>query len=198
MKIEWIVKKCYNNCNLLTVLIVLLVKGGVTVLFFVTGEEKKKYEITVEEAFNKYSNTVWRLAFSKTANRSYADDILQDVFLKFLNKNPKFYDADHCKAWLIRVTINCANNLFKSAYFKRRADLDENLSVEIPEVSEVYSEVLKLPKKYRTVIHLYYYEGYSINEIATFTKSSMSTVKTRLFRARKQLEQQLKGVEFDV
>ena len=76
--------------------------------------------------------------------------------------------------------------------------MDENLSVQIEEESEVYAEVLKLPEKYRTVIHLYYYEGYSVNEISYFTKTTVSTVKTRLFRARKQLEEQLKGVEFDV
>ena len=168
-------------------------------LFFITGEEKNfEYEISAKEAFEKYSDTVWRLALSKTANRAYADDILQDVFLKLIRKKPKFADEEHLKAWLIRVTVNCSNNLFNSSYVKRRADLDENLSVQIEEESEVYAEVLKLPEKYRTVIHLYYYEGYSVNEISYFTKTTVSTVKTRLFRARKQLEEQLKGVEFDV
>ena len=168
-------------------------------LFFVTGEQNNaEYVISCEDAFNTYSDMVWRLALSKTANSAYADDILQEVFLKFLRKKPKFTSHEHCKAWLIRVTINCSINLLKSAFIKRRADFDETIAAQIEEKSEVYLEVLKLPEKQRIAIHLHYYEGYSIDEIATFTKSNPSTVKSWLHRARKQLKQQLKGVDFDV
>jgi len=168
-------------------------------LFFVTGEQNNaEYVISCEDAFNTYSDMVWRLALSKTANSVYADDILQEVFLKFLRKKPKFTSHEHCKAWLIRVTINCSINLLKSAFIKRRADFDETIATQIEEKSEVYLEVLKLPEKQRIAIHLHYYEGYSIDEIATFTKSNPSTVKSWLHRARKQLKQQLKGVNFDV
>ncbi len=168
-------------------------------MFFITGEETKlEYVISAQDAFYDFSDMVWRLALSKTANPTYADDILQDVFMKFLNKKPKFQSKEHCKAWFVKVTVNCSINLLKSAFIKRKADLNENIISDIHEDLEVYSEVLKLPEKQRIAIHLHYYEGYSIEEIATFTKSNPSTVKSWLFRARKQLKQQLKGVEFDV
>ncbi len=168
-------------------------------LFFTTGNDKEKnYTLSAEQAFNTYSNMVWRLALTKTGSKSMADDILQDVFVAYLRKNPKFYDKEHLKAWLLRVTLNCSNNSLKSTWHSRSVELDVQYVASIENTSEVYFEVLKLPTKYRTVIHLHYYEGYSVKEIASICKTKESTIKTRLFRAREQLKQTLKGEEFDV
>lgn len=168
-------------------------------LFFTTGNEKEKtYILSAKEAFEKFSDMVWRLALSKTGKRELADDILQDVFMKYLSKSPKFYDENHCKAWLLRVTINCANDLFKSGWFSKKAELTENIADEQEFYSDVYSQVLKLPEKYRIVVHLHYYEGYSVKEISEILKRNQSTIKTRLFRAREQLQQLLKGEDFYV
>lgn len=177
----------------------ILSERGKIMLFFTTGTEKEKtYTISAETAFNTYSDMVWRLALTKTGSKYTADDLLQEVFLKFIRKNPKFYDEKHCKAWLIRVTINISNNILNSAWNKRREELDENFFTEIQETSEVYSEVLKLPEKYRTAIHLHYYEGYSVEEISKICKTKQATVKTWLHRGRKQLEELLKGEISDV
>lgn len=166
-------------------------------LFFTTGNEKEKtYIISAEDAFNTYSDMVWRLALTRLGAPHFADDILQEVFMCFLRKNPKFYNAEHCKAWLLRVTINRSNNYLKSAWNKRRAELSENFCEEMSVTSDVYYEVLKLPEKYRTAIHLHYYEGYSVEEIAKICGSKQSTVKTWLFRAREQLKEILKGENF--
>ena len=163
---------------------------------FVTGNEKN-YSMSSEQAFNKYSDMVWRLALSKTASRENADDILQDVFMKYVHKNPKFYDEEHLKAWLLRVTINCANSFLRSPWEKNTQALDDNdFYIEMKEESQVYYEVLKLPQKYKTAIHLHYYEGYSVDEIASICKSKSATVKTWLFRGREILKQTLKGEDF--
>ena len=163
--------------------------------FFTTGTEKH-YIMSSEQAFNKYSDMVWRLALSKTASRENADDILQDVFMKYVHKKPKFYDEEHLKAWLLRVTINCSNSFLRSPWEKKTQALDDSFYIEMKETSQVYYEVLKLPEKYRTAIHLHYYEGYSVDEIAKICKSTPATVKTWLFRGREILKQSLEGEDF--
>lgn len=141
----------------------------------------------------KYSNMVYRLAIARTKNKEDAEDVFQDVFLKLSKKLPEFQNETHEKAWLIRVTINLTNNLFQSAYYKKNVPLEEELKFEDKEVSDVYFQVLNLPMKYRTIIHLFYYEGFSIKEIAGVLHTNENTIKTRLSRAREQLKCKLEG-----
>ena len=149
-----------------------------------------------ETVFKRYADMVYRLAFVRTGNRSDSDDILQEVFLRYMKVWQKMKSEEHIKATLIRITVNCSNSLFSSAWFKKTAPLDENISVtDNASLENTLSEVLKLPVKYRTVIHLHYYMGYSVAEIAELTKTNPSTVKTRLSRARKQLKKTLKEEE---
>lgn len=149
-----------------------------------------------ETVFKRYADMVYRLAFVRTGNRSDSDDILQEVFLRYMKVWQKMKSEEHIKATLIRITVNCSNSLFSSAWFKKTAPLDENISVtDNASLENTLSEVLKLPLKYRTVIHLYYYMGYSVAEIADLTKTNPSTVKTRLSRAREQLKKTLKEEE---
>ena len=136
---------------------------------------------------------VYRLAMARTRNIETSEDVYQEVFLRLARKMPEFESEEHKKAWLIRVTINCSKSILNSSFIKHRADLDENLSFETPERHDIYYAVLNLPIKYRTVIHLYYYENYSIKEISKILKLNENTIKTRLSRARQKLEKTVKG-----
>ncbi len=156
-----------------------------------------EYKISVAEAFNKYSDMVYRLAFARVKNKYDADDILQDVFLRFIKVKSKVNNEEHAKALLIKITINCSKSLLGSSWFKRTEPLSENLSVS-DQNYETLDAVLHLPQKYRTVIHLHYYCGYSVDEIAKILSTKPSTVKSRLHRARQKLEPMLKGDEANV
>lgn len=161
-------------------------------------QQKFPEGMTIETVFDRFSNTVYRLAYARVGNRYDAEDILQAVFLKLCRANVSFSDEDHIKAWLLRVTVNSSNNLLKSAWMRLTDALDSNVVAPVHEVSEVYSEVAKLPLKYRTVIHLHYFEGYSCAEIAKIMCTNEATVKTRLKRAREKLHNVLKGEKINV
>lgn len=153
-----------------------------------------EYKISAQEAFNKYSDTVYRLAFARVKNKYDADDILQEVFLRFIKQKSKVNSEEHAKALLIRITVNCSNSMLSSNWFKKTEPLSETLSVSQYE-SDTLEQVFQLSKKYRTVIHLHYYMGYSVDEIAEILKTKPSTVKSQLHRARKQLKTKLEGAE---
>lgn len=146
-----------------------------------------------ENAFLKYADMVYRLAFVRTKSVADSDDILQEVFLRYMKVFEKIESEEHLKAMLLRITVNCSNSLKTSFWFKKTEGLNENLAVT-DNLSEtnVLNEVLKLPLKYRTVIHLHYYCGYSVEEISKIEKINPSTVKTHLHRARMILKDTLK------
>lgn len=149
-----------------------------------------EYKISAQEAFTKYSDMVYRLAFARVKNKYDADDILQEVFVRFIKLKKPLTDEEHTKALLIRITINCTKSLFSSSYFKKATPLDEQFSVQIPN-RDTLDAVLKLPLKYRTVIHMHYYCGYRIDEIAEILSIKPSTVKSQLHRAREKLKNSL-------
>ncbi|HZK71744.1 MAG TPA: sigma-70 family RNA polymerase sigma factor [Clostridia bacterium] len=151
----------------------------------------------IEDIIKTYSDMVYKLALSQTRNRENADDVFQEVFLIYFRKNHTFENENHRKAWLIRVTINCSKNIFDSSWFKRTIPLEDNLHFETEE-NDVYFTVLKLPLKYRTIIHLFYYEDMSITQISNMLNMKESTIKSRLKRAREKLKVQLKGDYGDV
>ena len=156
-----------------------------------------EYKISASEAFKKHSDMVYRLAAARVKNKYDADDILQEVFLRFIKVKDKVENDEHLKALLIRITINCSKSMLSSSWFKRTESLSESFGV-LDEYSDTLDAVLRLPKKYRTVIHLHYYMGYSVNEISSILKSKPSTVKSQLHRARKQLKIELEGEEVNV
>ncbi len=156
-----------------------------------------EYKITASEAFKRHSDMVYRLAVARVKNKYDADDILQEVFLRFIKVKDKVENDEHLKALLIRITINCSKSLLSSSWFKRTEPLSESLSVS-DEYSDTLDAVLRLPQKYRTVIHMHYYMGYSVDEIASILKSKPSTVKSQLHRARKLLKIDLEGEEVNV
>lgn len=152
-----------------------------------TGSELESY-------IRQFHKSVYRLALSYVKNETEAEDICQTAFCRLLDYNGEFAAAENCKAWLFRVTINLSKNLLKSTRFSRTAELDENIPARhgfSDEETALWETVSKLPPKYRAAIHLYYYEGYSVKEIADMTGDSVSTVTTRLARARDKLKKKL-------
>ncbi len=145
------------------------------------------------EIYDKYKNTVYRTAFAYCRNTADAEDITQEVFIKHFQRNRDFSDEQAEKAWLIRVTANRCKDLFKSFRYRNcTVPLDEvNLIYETPEESVVYHAVMELPAKYRLVIHLYYYEEYSVKEIGGIIGKSETAVQTQLYRARNLLRKAL-------
>ena len=136
---------------------------------------------------------VYRLALSQTGNVTNAEDVTQEVFLRFVEKRETLTSNEHIKAWLIRVTVNCSKSVFLNSWFKKTVPLTEEITFDTPEKSEVYYAVQSLPSKYRTAVHLFYYEDMSVKEIAECLKTKQSTVKSHLFRARELLRGKLKG-----
>ena len=146
------------------------------------------YQYSYNEIADKYIDTVYRLALSRTKSREHAEDISQDVFVKLLQNKKKFESEEHLKAWLLRVTINLTKDLFSSHWYRTTDELDENITYEANESNGVYDAVMALPQKYRTVIHLHYFEGYRVEEIAHITVSTVGTVKSQLHRGREMLK----------
>lgn len=144
---------------------------------------------------DNYSDTVYKVALSQTKSPHHADDVFQEVFLRLVHKKPVFESETHLKAWLIRVTINCSNNIFRSAYFKRKVQLKDHHVYHRDEIEnkELYLAVMDMPKKYAIVIHLHYYEGYSVKEMAELLNKKDATIKTHLYRGRQLLRETLEG-----
>ena len=148
--------------------------------------------VSPADVFDRYADMVYRLAFAKTGNRSDADDILQDVFLRYLRAGCQVKNEEHLKALLLRMTVNSSKNLLTSVWYKRTDALREDNPAKEQPTSDTLDAVLKLPEKYRVVIHLHYYCGYLVEEIADILKTNPSTIKSRLMRARQKLKESLK------
>ena len=146
----------------------------------------------IERVVNEYATMLLRVAYSQLNNRAEAEDTVKEVLLKYMEKAPIFQSEEHEKAWLLRVTVNHCKNHLASAWFRKRADLDEGIPALDNEELEVVSAVAALPAKYRAVVHLYYFEGYSTKEIAEILHSRPNTVSSRLSRARALLAKALK------
>lgn len=155
------------------------------------------YSIGTEEYIRRvvedYSPMLLRLAMTRSLSTADAEDAVQEVFLRLLTQLPRFRDGEHERAWLIRTTIHRASDLRKAAA-NRTLPLEEADVVAMPEEAEsspILSAVQALPEKYSTVIHLYYYEGYTIKEIAKLLGLPTPTVGTRLSRGREKLRKLL-------
>ena len=141
-----------------------------------------------EEILRRNADTVYRIAYLRTGNTHDAEDIMQEVFLRFVKYSPVFESKDHEKAWFIRATVNRTNSFFTSAWKRRVVPLDETVkSYDEMNDSEVLEAVMALPKDISTAIHLYYYENMPIKEISEAMGKSESAVKSLLFRGRKLL-----------
>ncbi len=146
----------------------------------------------IELIVKTHSNSMFKAAYALLGNRDDAEDAVQEAFIRLMEKQPDFIDDEHLKAWLLRVTINLSKNMLKASWRKNKSVTKESSYTE-NESDEVLFCVMKLEENYRTVIHLYYYEGYSIKEIASILKLPSATVGTRLKRGRAKLRKMLEG-----
>ena len=150
--------------------------------------------LTVEEAFQKYGDRVFSVAFSICRSREDGDDVVQDTFLKYHISNLEFQDENHLKAWLLRVAINRARDITAAFWRRNRVSWEEymdELEFVQPEDRTLFQAVMSLPGKYRVVIHLFYYEECSIREISALLHTGEGTIKSRLSRGRQLLKTKL-------
>ena len=145
-----------------------------------------------EEIICRYADMVYRLAWAYVRNPSDADDIFQEVFLRYIRRAPAFENEEHRKAWLLRVTINRAKTHLSKKLLRKAEEQDSAVPFAAPEMLELHEALKSLPPKYRTVIHLFYYEGYTAEEIGALLQKKPSTIRTQLTRARQQLAGLLK------
>lgn len=149
----------------------------------------------LETLLFQYENTLYRAALAILGDAHEAEDAVQDAFLRCLEKDPDFESPAHEKAWLLRVTVNGCKSRLRSPWRRRTAPLLDTYPAAGPEEQSLMETIGKLPAKDRTVLHLYYYEGYQTAEIAEMTGWREGTVRSRLTRARVKLGALLKGEE---
>ena len=147
------------------------------------------------QVMDRYGTMVYRLAFSQLRNGTDADDIYQEVFLKYYRKRPKFESEEHRRAWLLRVTVNTAKSYVTSAWFRHTVALEECAVYQEPEEEQLSEALQMLKPGDRMLLHLFYYEGYSTEEIAHILGQRPGTVRSHLSRARETLRQKLKGAD---
>lgn len=143
----------------------------------------------------RYMDMVYRIAFHDLRSPQDADDVTQEVFLRLLRTDAHFDSDCHAKHWLIRVTLNECKRLCRASWRRHTVPLteyEETLHWETPEQSGLFQAVMSLPRKYRVPLYLYYYEGYSVNELAELLGRKVSTLQTQLARGREQLKHFLK------
>ena len=154
------------------------------------NEEQRTREV------ERWGDMVYRLALARTASVPDAEDVFQEVFLRFFRHEDELDTDEHRKAWLIRCTVNRCKSLLASPWRRRTVPLETAAEVGVEDdYREVYSAVLSLPAKYRAAIHLYYFEGLSVAEMAQALGVPEGTVKSQLSRGRALLRDMLKEVE---
>lgn len=149
---------------------------------------------SVQELFEAYRDSLYAVAFNVCKNAEDAEDAVQDTFIQYYTCKKEFESGQHVRAWLIRVAINKAKNKNRTFWRRNRTSLEdymETLAFETPESEDLFETVMHLPDKYRIVIHLFYYEDYTVREIAEILKLSESNVKVRLSRGRALLREKL-------
>lgn len=160
-------------------------------------------EQEVNTAIERYSDTVQRLCVVYLKNHADTEDVFQTVFFKYYLSSKVFESDEHEKAWIIRVTINACKDHLKSLFRSRTVSLDEiaetadPMSEAAPENSDVLEAVLSLPQKYRDVVYLHYYEGYTAPQISRILHKNVNTIYTLLTRSKEQLREKLGGEGYE-
>ncbi len=153
-------------------------------------------EQEVNRAIEQYSDTVRRICMIHLKNYADTEDIFQTVFLKYALSPISFKNEEHEKAWLIRVTINACKDLLKSAFRRRAVPLDsltEQAALLPQDDKDVLEAVLSLPKKYKDVVYLHYYEEYTAPQISQILGKNVNTIYTLLTRSKQILKEKLGG-----
>lgn len=153
-------------------------------------------EQDAKRAIDLYADMIRRICLLHLKNHEDTEDVFQEVFLKYILHSDVFENAEHEKAWFIRVTINACKDLLKSLFRRRTVPLDvlsEEAASVGPEYSEILELVLSLPVKYKDTIYLHYYEGYTAREIGELLNKKENTVYSLLSRGRELLKLELGG-----
>lgn len=145
----------------------------------------------IEQIVRKYADMVFRIAYHNLGNPADAEDILQEVSVALVTCNAPLEDEEHQRFWLCRVTINKCRNFRKLSLFHSTEELTEDIIATEKTDSGVFEELQKLPQSYRNVLYLYYYEGFSIEEIGTILRKSSNTIGSQLRRGREKLKKNL-------
>jgi RNA polymerase sigma-70 factor (ECF subfamily) len=158
--------------------------------------EKITEQQDINTLYEKYVDTVYRICFSYMKNKTDTEDAVQETFLKLLQHKQTFENSEHMKAWLIVTASNHCKNILKH-WWRKRQNIEEcERECEREDIcsqeKETLNAVLQLPDKYKTVVYLYYYEGYDSNEIAEILEKPASTIRSYLCKARKILKMTLK------
>lgn len=144
------------------------------------------------EVYDKYANPLFRLAYSMVLSSHDAEDIVHDVYAKYFTKLPHFRDEEHEKAWFLRVTVNQCHDFARKQKHRTYTPLEEVITMaDTKEDLGVLPAIFALDEKYKVVLLLHYFEGYSVEEIALALKLSVSAIKMRLSRGREQLKLQI-------
>ena len=149
---------------------------------------------SLEPVYEKYKDNIFAIGFNYFKNSIEADDVVQETFFKLARSGKDFESEEHLRNWLIRVAVNECKRVSLSSWVKKKVSLEEytgQIDFETKEESLVFTAVMSLPKKYRQVIHLYYYEDCSTAEIADILGISRTAVTTRLLRGREKLKKDL-------
>ena len=149
---------------------------------------------SLEPVYEKYKDNIFAIGFNYFKNSIEADDVVQETFLKLARSGKDFENEEHLRNWLIRVAVNECKRVSLSSWVRKKVSLEEytgQIDFETQEESRVFTAVMSLPKKYRQVIHLYYYEDYCTAEIADILGISRTAVTTRLLRGREKLKKDL-------
>lgn len=150
-------------------------------------------EAEFNEAAERYLNMVYRIALNWFGNVPDAEDAAQEVMLRLWRGGPPPGEEERLRYWLARVSVNVCKDLSRTPWRLHTVSLEEAAEPLAPEPEDrqVLEEVLRLPKKYRVPLYLHHYEGYSAAEVGAMLGLNVSTVRTRLDRARRKLRQQL-------
>lgn len=141
------------------------------------------------QTYHRCGEMLFRLCMIQMGNRADAEDVVQETFYRLLTRAPRFASGEHEKRWLIRVAVNLCHDRQKSIWNSRVDPLNEEIPSPVQqEETAILEQILQLPPKYKAVIHLYYFEGYSISEIAQILHIGISAVKMRLSRGRTLLK----------
>lgn len=157
-----------------------------------------KTETEIKNAIERYGDMIRKICFIQLKQEADVEDIFQDVFIKYMQSQIEFANLEHEKAWMIRVTMNACKDKVTS-WFRRKVDLYQDfptIAFEDQSDTTLLDAVLKLPKNYKNVIYLFYYEGYKIKEIADILMKSENTIATWMKRAKEQLKEILGGDYF--
>lgn len=146
-------------------------------------------KLSNEDAVNYFSDTVYRVAINILKNDADAQDVFQDVFLRFIKNKKKFESPEHAKAWFIKVTINCSRDFFRKQKYHEELDAALHISTVDAYDHGMTALVQSLNENYRIAIHLFYYEQYKISEIADLLQQNENTIKTWLARSKKILKE---------